>query len=1417
MKLFKNSFAILAALVLGLFAGCSNTLEEITDLDLDRCLEPMNLTARVNQGNLVTFNWDATKDAEQYIIIVYTDEGMTLQEYWSGTISPDQLPLTKSFEADQTYYFKVQAVSNSKEASKWAVYSKPIKTFAVKDNLFLEASDRGADNISLAWSTELEDYLEVDRIEYGLPGEEDVQTYTLSDEEKRDGKATIAGLTPGTEYVFTLYYKSASRGEVDVWTTPDPTGLTTVNSLAGLQNALKTPGSKILLTMDGSPYTFAEDAVADIDGAVEIYGQGAADGSMPVINGEFHITSAFSGGSIRFESVELNGQKGTRGFTIQLKNGGGIKDAVKIDDITFRNCVITGYSKGLLYEWGQPMDVGSLNWESCDINNINADGTGGGDVIDLRGTASSPLSSIGAINIVNNTMYTGGRTYLRIDFPQSLGDIKVENNTMFDLCVSDNTNNAGLVAIQTQPSSVSFKNNLVIGMGEKAKLGGDNTVSSGGFNGYKYLGSDNISFANNHYYDVAATFFNNNMKQSDATGGGGSMLEEDPCYNAKAGLFNLTNADLVAAKVGASKWWVGYVEKAEDLTLGTIEGKKTWLFSNAKLFSGTIKSDRVRDYLYISADESTPIVVDNGMAAFQTATVTNKKGVPQLGYFKFKVTEPGSVYIKVADPEGLGNHVVIGVGPLDGSSVTIKGGASALVDMDNAQKILISDITEECFVYVWVSGPVAISQLAWSTDTTPLNTALPTPQPSADPAAITVGDATDIVVSWPEVADAASYSVVFGGKTYAVEEGTSYTISAITSGMLDAGSYTVEVYANPGEDDIYNTESAPGVAAFAVQPKSDGGEGEGLVVKDVEQLLAAITAGKSEITLAPGTYDLTESIAVSSPLSLKGQDGAVVNGAAFTLAGTEAQTLSLENLTLNANGQGILVGFDAAGATLSDIVIKDCSIDGYSKSIIYSNADANNVGNLLVKGNIITNQGTGQGGFDFRKGTLTNVSLTENTFNGGFRDFIRMDSGVVCSTLDISHNTFFDVSNNASNTVLYVRNKNARYTVSGNLFHTMNVILAKSGDATAVPAMSGNYYFNVSEKFFTGRIDEETAKGGGGVVLGSDPCKDAATGDFTLVNALAISEQVGDPRWCPSAAGGSTDSFTVSSVDEFNAAVEAGKTDIKFALSGTPYDLSAAAITLPAGTRLSGETSGSDRPTVTIAQLNIAGEAGTIILEDINFVGSGSNSFLNVTDAATAEQVIVRNCSISTVSKSVFYDNAGATVSSLVFNNVVMSGLGGGQGTIDIRKGTYGTVTVKNCTVVGGRDFIRADAGRVTGAVNISNNIFDGCTLNNGNGILYVRSTPESYVVNNNLFLNENGENNLLCKASGVTVPTAMGNNWFYNCTAAKFWTGLITQEIGTAGGGILDADPVKDAAAADYTITNSDLAAAGVGPACWR
>ena len=61
-----------------------------------------------------------------------------------------------------------------------ALYGKSVKTFAVKDNLFLKLSDRTASSVSLTWSKEVADYTDVDRIVYRLPGNEETeQTYKL--------------------------------------------------------------------------------------------------------------------------------------------------------------------------------------------------------------------------------------------------------------------------------------------------------------------------------------------------------------------------------------------------------------------------------------------------------------------------------------------------------------------------------------------------------------------------------------------------------------------------------------------------------------------------------------------------------------------------------------------------------------------------------------------------------------------------------------------------------------------------------------------------------------------------------------------------------------------------------------------------------------------------------------------------------------------------------------------------------------------------------------------------------------------------------------------------------------------------------------------------------------------------------------
>lgn len=1392
MKHIFRSFAVLAVLCTGFATvGCQvDEPKELTSMNLTRCLEPMGLSAKIVNGDQVTFNWEVGKDADSYTLAIYSDKEMT-QEVETVTIPADQVPYTAKLTADQSYYFKVQALNSAKNPSNWAVYEKAVKTFAVKDNLYLKVSDRTATTLSFTWTADPEvTHMEI----YPVGDEENVTTVTLDNGQIAAAAATISGLTPSTNYVASLFYLSANRGEVNLWTMPDGNGLVTVNSDAALAAALN-DGANILLTMEGSPYTVGAGDIAkgiDLSKGVKVYGQGEADGTMPVINGSYNITDSFNGGDIYFEGVELNGIGNTCGFLIQHKEG-STADGVAVNSIIYKNCHITGYSKGLFYEWGKTLKVGEMTWESCIIDAVNGDGSGGGDGIDIR-----QATEITKLNIVDNTIYNSFRTFVRVDANPVIGDLRIENNTIMNLCFVDNTNNAGLIAFQTLPGSISLKKNLFLNMGEKAALTSANAK-------YKPAADMNLAASANYFYNVPESFFTANFSMSDANG---RNLDENPCFNAAGGQFNLTDTDLSSAKIGASRWFTPYVEEPEDLTQEVLTGATTWNFANAKLFAGEVKKSKVRDNLLLSVTENVMNFSD-GQLNFTAATTLARKGQPQDGYLMFIVDQPGSVVLRPSAGTG---HLVVAAETEDG--LVIKGGAAAQADMTTSQKVLITDITSETKIYVYATGPVSLEKLAWSLDCRQVNTALPAPAPSAAPGTVTEGDATDIVLTWDAVDGAASYSVTFSGKTYAAET-NEYTISSDVVKFLGAGSYMAYVYANPGEDDIYNTQSDPGAAAFAVLPKAAAGGDDEFVVSSTEELLTAISAGKSEITLAPGEYSLEEGmLTVTAPLALKGQEGATVKGA-FTLSG-EVGTFSLTGLRLAADGQGVLI--TTADDLKADLILVDnCEIDGYSKSVIYGPNAGSQVSDAIFRGITVTGQGTGQGGFDFRKGTFGNITIMESTFNGGFRDFIRADAAIVNNVINIRNNDFYKTSTGASNSLLYVRVASAQlYNVSGNIFHSCDVILAKTG--TQVPKMANNFFYGCSDKFFTGTISQETATGNNGAVITSDPWKNAEGGDFTLVSGLAISNRVGPAKWNPSYDAGCSDCYTVNNAEELMSALSAGKTDIKLAAAGSPYELGEAALEIPAGFRLSGEVADGAYPVVK-GFFNLAGTLGTVAFEKIRFEGNGSlGVLLNVSAEASADKVTMKDCDVDGYTKSVYYDNAGLTTASLMFHNVKVTNHGTGQGIFDIRKGTYTNLTIEHSTIVGGRDFIRADAGRVTGSVNIVANTFDGVTLENGNGILYVRSTPESYVFRNNLFLNETGSNNLLIKATGVTVPSVIANNFFYNCTASKFWTGLITEEAATANGGlVLSSAPCRNAAAGDYTLTDALVMSCAAGAPRWN
>lgn len=1402
-----------AALTFGMAASCSDQFEEVTDISLTRCLQPLNLSAKVSQGQNVTFGWDVSKDAESYLLEIYSDDAMT-EPVFTEEIDPANVPVTKCLDVDMEYWFRVQSRNSRKDDSKWAVYAKSIKTFAVKSNLYMELAGRDANSISLAWTPDPE----VDRIEYCVNGAEETQIYELSAEDIAAGKASITGLTPSTEYDLVLYFSSANRGEVVAWTMPDPTGLTVVTTSAALAQGIS-DGANMLLKMEGSPYTIGADLAKGLDASkgFKIYGEGSPDGAMPVIFGCLNITDSFDGGDIYIEGVVCNGSEQTCGFLIQHKEGSAT-DGIAVNSIVYKNCEICAYSKGLLYEWGKTLKIGELRFDSCYIHDVNADGTVGGDGIDLR-----QASEIAKLSIVNNTIANGFRTFLRIDANPVIGDVVFENNTLMNLSFVDNTNNGGIIAFQTTPASFSFKKNLFLNMPEKSTLTRENT---------KYKDGDNLNLAasDNWFWNCNETFFNSLFSIGQA---GGKTLLADPCYNAKAGQFNiLGNSEIAGAGIGASKWWVEYVEAPEDLTMTTIEGSHTWDFNDAKYFSSDFTKSKVRDGLLFGVS-SNKITLSEGVLGFGAAAITTRKGVPTDGYLAFQVANPGSLIIKPVDEAAAGHHFIVGVGPLSGSSISIKGGASAMSDMGKAQKIVIKDITEESLVYIFPSGPISLAQLAWTTDLSDVNTALPTPQPEANPQTVTAGEPQDVVISWDPVEYAGSYSVVFNGKTYSADETAEgeqprYTISQTTIGMLDPGSYKVSVYANPDKNDIYNTMSEAGVAAFAIQPAGGSAEeGGAFSVKSVDELLAAISAKKEAITLlaAGSPYVLSETLVIDYPLVLAGENSSVtVEGAISFPTGTADQNAVIEgdvtirDLTFDDRtaAKGVFITLPDL-FTMGKLTVDNVSLIGYSKSVLYGNFAGTSTGDILFR-NITTSEwGTGQGVFDLRKGSYCCLKIVESTFRGG-RDFIRMDAAVSCGDLMIRNNTFDGCNTIANgNGVLYVRASTASYNVFGNIFlnevaEGKNVIFAKA-TGVKVPEMKNNFYYNIDEaNFFSGVITREIATEGNGVVLSTDPVKDAANGDYTLVNGLAMSNRVGDPRWNPSYDQGSSASYTVKDTAEFTAAIAAGKTDITLEAGEYVFEKKIEAVK---DLRLTGNGDVKVKGYVAIA----GDELGKLVFDNIHFEYDGTNgNAFNVAAASSASSVTVKNCIFDGYAKSIWYDNAGLTTQSLLLSNNRVVNHGTGQGVIDIRKGSCTSLTIEQCTITGGRDLIRADANTITGAFTFRNNTVDGSNLGvNGNGIMYVRATPAAYIFNNNLFINEvaEGKSVILAKATGVSIPSEAKTNFFWNIDQVNFFAGIFTKEV--AAGVELGSCPVKDAASGDYTLVDALAMSCNVGAMCWN
>ena len=803
ISLFKAVGA--AVMALALAAGCANKeFEEITELDLSRCLEPQNLSALVDpsSGDIVTFRWTVNKDADAYNLIVYDDEAMT-HEVLNEMVEPANVPYIVRLTADKKYYFKLQAVSDKRDPSAWIVYDGSVKTYALKDNLYLELSGRDASSVSVIWDTSISDADEVTHLEaVPVQGGKTI-SQDLNPDDISKGRGTIGGLLPATEYRVTLFYMSASRGSIDVWTISEPGTAVRVTNSEEMKAALA-QGSDVFVAASDTPYSIE---TVTLTNGVRIIGEAGTDGARPVVRGDLAMGTGFTG-DLYIENIDFDGSGRSRllDFVATKETA-----AISVDKISIINCIIRNFKCGIFYkkdESGTPLlTLGEFLLEGNYIYNIVGDG---GDGFDVRNNGD-----LKKVTFRNNTVYDGFRTFIRIDEKggNALGEMVFENNTVKNVAIADK----GLFYIRCPWSAFTIKKNLFLFEDDG---GGDSSKSVFATTNKTENVPGSITGSDNFYYAEGPKFWGD-TKNFTAAQVGAANLKDDPCYNGKGNFFNLVNVDLIGREVGASPWWIAYVEKVEDLTQNVVEAPHVWDFSNATLFAGDAKNSRVRDDLMIVGSEETPMTLD-GAIKFNQATSLTKGGAPVAGYLTFKVNAPGSVDLEVSGAGSSSLYVALS----DENGYKVQGGVIPSATQ-SVQKVLVKEVSGEGIIYLYSNGPITLKQLAWSEDLLGLARVLATPKLTVEPVTVQEGEATEVNVSWEAVPAAAAYELKFNKKPVELEEGAlSYTVPAETIAALDAGLYNFSIVAIPAEGDIYYQKSDESTAAIAIQPVGGGEEAE---------------------------------------------------------------------------------------------------------------------------------------------------------------------------------------------------------------------------------------------------------------------------------------------------------------------------------------------------------------------------------------------------------------------------------------------------------------------------------------------------------------------------------------------------------------------------------------------------------------
>lgn len=523
-------------MLMGLSVGltsCSDPMDEITSLILDRNFSPVDLEARVQQRTNIRLNWTLSSGADQYVIEQYDNDSLMfdgVSPSQTYTIGSDQVPYTVTgLDGETPYSFRVKAVTSTDGSrdSKWSeVYAK---TSAEQILQALGDDDVKARSVTLKWQAGETAQNIVIRDGKGTT----VVDHALTQAEISAGTVTIGGLTPETSYIATMYRASGKqRGSVSFTTAIElldgdvlvKTGDDIAQAVADAKDGAR------LIIMPGT-YVIAPDASSTAEWGVlainkSITFKGLRENDHPVIEGRFAIAG---GADITFDQVTLKGDQtsGDQAFNVT--------EATKFNSLSVTNSEISGYNKGLIYI-NVAAEFSSITFNNNVISNVKCDG---GDFIDSRKGAFHSLS------FTNNTVYNSclERDFIRYDdasksFAGVSPVITIDHNTLNGVGnASDGSRR--ILYVRFKGNSIKFTNNIVT-----------NTEAS--FSNQKNTAVP--TFSGNVYYNTP------NLQTATQTSGKGLFYDNDgtvtnPQYkDASNGDFTVGNEDVKFAGAGDPRW-----------------------------------------------------------------------------------------------------------------------------------------------------------------------------------------------------------------------------------------------------------------------------------------------------------------------------------------------------------------------------------------------------------------------------------------------------------------------------------------------------------------------------------------------------------------------------------------------------------------------------------------------------------------------------------------------------------------------------------------------------------------------------------------------------------------------------------------------------------------------------------------------